>query len=169
MYVSGIQYESVVDGIGIRNTLFISGCRHNCKGCHNPETHNFKYGYEFTIDKQEEFIKKCKENPLLDGITLSGGDPLFSANELIPFIDRYKKANPTHTIWIYSGFTFEQIKNNDEMFSLIKKCDILVDGKFILALKDLALKFRGSSNQRIIDIQKSLENKNVILYEEMIE
>ena len=166
MYIGGIQYDSVVDGKGIRNTLFISGCKHNCKGCHNPQTHNFKYGHEFTIDEQKKFIYKCKNNPLLDGITLSGGDPLFSSLELILFIKKYKEVNPSHTIWVYSGFTFEQIKKDINMFQLIKLCDVLVDGKFILGLKDLSLKFRGSSNQRIIDIQKSLKINDIVLLEE---
>lgn len=153
MYISGIQYESVVDGYGIRNTIFVSGCLHYCKNCHNPQTWDFNYGYEFTEDKQNNFIKKCKENPLLDGITISGGDPLYNAIEVLNFIKRYKKNNSTHTIWIYSGFTIEQIVKNDIMLNLIKECDVLVDGLFIEELKDMSLPFRGSSNQRIIDIK----------------
>ncbi len=166
MNISGIQYDSVVDGKGIRNTLFISGCCHRCKNCHNPQTWDFNYGYEFTKEKQEEFIKKCKENPLLDGITLSGGDPLCNAMGLLPFIKKYKEENPTHNIWVYSGFTYEEILKNLHMYQLIKECDVLVDGKFVEELKDLSLRFRGSSNQRVIDVKKSLEEGKVILFEE---
>lgn len=164
MYISGIEYDSLVDGRGIRNTLFVSGCKHYCEGCHNPSTWSFTNGYEFTLVKQDEFIQKCKENPLLDGITLSGGDPLYHAKELLPFICRYKEVNPSHNIWIYTGFTFEQILLNCDMYSLVKECDVLVDGPFILKLRDLNLKFKGSSNQRIIDINKSIQLGKVILY-----
>lgn len=159
MYISGIQYESIVDGYGIRNTIFVSGCLHHCKNCHNPQTWDFKYGYEFTKEKQMEFINICKENPLLDGLTISGGDPLYSSDDVLKFVELYKENNPNHTIWIYSGFTIEQIIKNKNMFNLIKECDTLVDGLFIEELKDLSLSFKGSSNQRIINIKEYLSNK----------
>lgn len=150
MNISGIIYDSVVDGEGIRNTLFISGCLHHCHGCHNPQTWNFNYGYEFTKEKQKEFIKKCKDNPLLDGITISGGDPIYSSKELIPFLKEYKKENPTHTVWLYTGFKYEDIKDNE----ILKLIDVLVDGEYIEALRDITLAFRGSSNQRIIRLSE---------------
>lgn len=150
MNISGIIYDSVVDGEGIRNTLFISGCLHHCHGCHNPQTWDFNYGYEFTKEKQSEFIKKCKDNPLLDGITISGGDPIYSSKELIPFLKEYKKENPTHTIWLYTGFKYEDIKDN----KILKLIDVLVDGEYIEALRDITLAFRGSSNQRIIKLSE---------------
>ena len=150
MNISGIIYDSVVDGEGIRNTLFISGCLHHCYGCHNPQTWDFNYGYEFTKEKQKEFIKKCKDNPLLDGITISGGDPVYSSKELIPFLKEYKKENPTHTIWLYTGFKYEDIKDN----KILKLIDVLVDGKYIEDLRDITLAFRGSSNQRIIKLSE---------------
>lgn len=146
MNISGIIYDSVVDGEGIRNTLFISGCLHHCHGCHNPQTWDFNYGYEFTEEKQNEFIEKCKKNPLLDGITVSGGDPIYSSKELIPFLIKYKKENPTHTIWLYTGFKYEDIANNE----VLKLVDVLVDGEYIEELRDITLAFRGSKNQRII-------------------
>lgn len=152
MNISGIIYDSVVDGEGIRNTLFISGCLHHCHGCHNPQTWDFDYGYEFTKEKQKEFIKKCKDNPLLDGITISGGDPIYSSKELIPFLKEYKKENPTHTIWLYTGFKYEDIKNNE----ILKLIDILVDGEYIEEFRDITLAFRGSSNQRIIRLEKGI-------------
>lgn len=146
MRISGIAYDSVVDGEGIRNTIFISGCKHKCKGCHNPQTWDFNYGYEFTEELQNDFINKCKENLLLEGITLSGGDPIYSYKELIPFLQKYKKVNPNHSIWLYTGFEFNEIKNNP----IMEYIDVVVDGLFIEELKDLTLPFRGSSNQKII-------------------
>lgn len=152
MNISGIIYDSVVDGEGIRNTLFISGCLHHCHGCHNPQTWDFDYGYEFTKEKQKEFIKKCKDNPLLDGITISGGDPIYSSKELIPFLREYKKENPTHTIWLYTGFKYEDIKDNE----ILKIIDVLVDGEYIEEFRDITLAFRGSRNQRIIKLEKGI-------------
>lgn len=152
MNISGIIYDSVVDGEGIRNTLFVSGCLHHCHGCHNPQTWDFDYGYKFTKEKQKEFIKKCKDNPLLDGITVSGGDPIYSSKELIPFLKEYKKENPTHTIWLYTGFKYEDIKDNE----ILKLIDVLVDGKYIKEFRDITLAFRGSSNQRIIRLEKGI-------------
>jgi anaerobic ribonucleoside-triphosphate reductase activating protein len=152
MNISGIIYDSVVDGEGIRNTLFISGCLHHCHGCHNPQTWDFDYGYKFTKEKQKEFIKKCKDNPLLDGITISGGDPIYSSKELIPFLKEYKKENPTHTIWLYTGFKYEDIKDNE----ILKLIDVLVDGEYIKEFRDITLAFRGSSNQRIIRLEKGI-------------
>lgn len=152
MNISGIIYDSVVDGEGIRNTLFISGCLHHCHGCHNPQTWDFDYGYKFTKEKQKEFIKKCKDNPLLDGITIGGGDPIYSSKELIPFLKEYKKENPTHTIWLYTGFKYEDIKDNE----ILKLIDVLVDGEYIKEFRDITLAFRGSSNQRIIRLEKGI-------------
>lgn len=156
MNISGIIYDSIVDGEGIRNTLFISGCNHYCKGCHNPNLWDFNYGEEFSKEKQLNFIDKCKNNILLDGITLSGGDPMYSAKELLDFIQLYKQELPNHTIWIYSGFTHEEIVNNKEMDKLLQLCDVLVDGKYDYELKDTTLKFRGSSNQNIIYLNNSI-------------
>ena len=88
MNISGIVYDSVVDGEGLRNTIFVSGCLHRCKNCHNSQTWDFNYGYKFTEKIQNEFIVKCKENPMLDGITISGGDPIYSSQDLIPFLKK---------------------------------------------------------------------------------
>ena len=153
MYISGIIYESVVDGEGIRNVVFISGCKHKCTGCHNPESWDFKFGEEFTYDKQIEFIEKCKQDPLLDGITLSGGDPMYSEKDVIAFLKLYKEHCPNHNIWIYSGFTYEELIQSSIAKELLDLCDVLVDGKYIQELRDTTLPFRGSSNQRIIKLK----------------
>lgn len=152
MNISGIVYDSVVDGEGIRNVIFVSGCLHKCKGCHNPQTWDFNYGYEFTQEIQNKFIEKCKENPMLNGITISGGDPIYNSKELIPFLKKYKKENPTHTIWLYTGFKWEEIEDNE----ILKLIDILVDGEYIEKYKDVTLAFRGSSNQRIINLKEEI-------------
>lgn len=164
MYISGIVKESLVDGLGVRATIFISGCRHNCKGCQNPETHNFKRGIEFDEELQEAIIKDIKNDPLIQGITLSGGDPMFSARELVEFVKLVKQELNDINIWCYSGFTYEMIiyGKDLDMINLLKMCDVLVDGKFIEEQKDLTLPFRGSKNQRIIDVRESLKQKQVI-------
>ena len=153
MYISGIIYESVVDGEGIRNVIFVSGCHHRCPGCHNPESWDFNYGTNFTKEAQIEFIDKCKKNPLIDGITLSGGDPMFSEKDVLSFIKLYKENCPNHNIWIYSGFTYEQLLQDEQKKSILDLCDVLVDGRYIQELRDTTLPFRGSSNQRIIDLK----------------
>lgn len=152
MRISGIEYDSIVDGEGIRNTLFISGCKHKCKGCHNKPTWDFNYGEDFTKEKQDKFIEKCRKNPLLKGITLSGGDPMYSAIELIPFMHNFKTECPHLDVWAYSGFTLEEIKEDKNMSTLLSYCDVLVDGLYIEELRDITLAFRGSSNQRIIKL-----------------
>lgn len=162
MYVSGFQYDSIVDGEGLRNTIFISGCLTHCKGCHNPKTWDFKYGKDFTLDEQLKFIEKCRNNPLIDGITLSGGDPLYSPDDVRRFIKLYKAMNPTHTIWLYTSFLYEYCTH---MFmDILKDIDVIVDGRFEIDKRDIGLKFKGSSNQRIIDVQKSLIAEEVTLY-----
>ena len=153
MYISGIIYDSVVDGEGIRNVLFISGCKWECPGCHNPESWNFTHGEEFTKEKQIAFIEKCKENPLLDGITLSGGDPLFSQNDVYEFIKLYKENCPNHNIWLYTGFLYEDILKDNERNAILELCDVLVDGRYMQELRDTTLAVRGSSNQRIIHLK----------------
>lgn len=162
MNIAGIIHESLNDGEGIRTVIFISGCKHNCYNCQNQRLFNFHYGKSFNKSMQDYLINYIKTDPLIDGITLSGGDPVYSAKELIPFLQRVKKECPEKDIWMYTGFSYEKIKNEE----ILKYIDILVDGQFVDSLKDLTLKFRGSSNQRIIDVQKSLQQNKVILYKE---
>ena len=164
MYISGLVKESLVDGIGIRTTIFISGCRHYCKGCQNPETHNFKRGIEFDEALQWEIIDDIKNNPLIQGITLSGGDPMFSAKELVEFVKLAKDELDDINIWCYTGFTYEMIiSGNDlDMIELLKMCNVVVDGKFIEEQKDITLSFKGSKNQRVIDVKESLMHNKAI-------
>ena len=166
---SPLSIDSIVDGPGLRMVIWTQGCIHNCLDCHNPQTHNLYGGFEIETD---EVIDKIKTLRLQKGITLSGGEP-FLQPEALEEICKEAKSNKLD-VWAYSGFTIEQLldNNNPSYFknlSLLKQVDILVDGKFISEKKDISLKFRGSSNQRIIDIQKSIKYKDIILAEEYME
>lgn len=162
--IAGIVEESVVDGPGIRYVVFTQGCKHNCPGCHNPETHSFNGGEEKSI---EEIISEIKENPLLTGVTFSGGEPFEQAEELAKLAVEIKKLGLD--ILVYSGYTFEKImrlsKQRRGWAHLLQLTDILIDGPFIISKRSLDLKFRGSSNQRIIDVQKSLKEGRVVVTE----
>lgn len=158
--ISDIVKESIVDGPGIRFTIFTQGCLHNCKGCHNPQTHSLTDGEMVEIDKIFDDIKK---NPLLQGVTFSGGEPFLQPLPLIELAKKIKQIGLD--IIIYSGYTYEQIMSNkvEQGEELLKLCDILIDSKFDINKKDLTLKFRGSTNQRIIDVKNSLSSKHVVL------
>ncbi|CAM4145773.1 anaerobic ribonucleoside-triphosphate reductase activating protein [Campylobacter armoricus] len=158
--LAGIEKESIVDGYGLRYVIFTQGCPHHCKGCHNPQTHDFNKGY--LQDLASLYDEICK-NPLLQGVTFSGGEPFMQAKNL-SILAKYIK-NLGLDITIYTGFTYEELLQNKQTKKLLFLADILVDGKFILEQKDLSLKFKGSANQRIIDIAKSLEQDKIILLE----
>ena len=158
--IAGLVPESFVDGDGIRFAIFMQGCRRNCEGCHNPETHALDGG---RLVDTEEIISAIKKNPLLDGITLTGGEPLLqidSANELA----RAAK-NLGLSVWCYTGFTFEGLP--PEAAPLIENVDVLIDGAFIESLRDLELQFRGSRNQRIIDVKKTRKQNKIVLWTEI--
>lgn len=153
--IAGTVNDSIVDGPGIRFSIFVQGCPHNCEGCHNPQTHDFNGGAIFTT---EELLDKVKGNPLLDGVTFSGGEPFCQA-EVLAKLGKEIKALGLNII-TYTGYTFEQLyenRNKNYWGELLEVTDYLIDGPFILAQKDWEIKFRGSSNQRYIDCQKSLE------------
>ena len=165
MNVAGINFESVADGEGVRVVIYVSGCLHNCKGCHNPTSHSFTVGQPFTEQLQNEIIAYINKTPFISGLTLSGGDPMYSASEITPFIKTLRQANKNVTVWIYSGFTYEEILENSEMLELLSECDVLVDGRFVLEQRDMTLSYKGSRNQRIIDVQQSLQCGNIVLWE----
>lgn len=160
--LSGIAYESLVNGPGIRRVFFSQGCNHNCKGCFNPETHDFSGGEEKNIN---ELIEDVYKNPMIKGITFSGGDPFERAEEFAYMAKAFKKKNLN--IWSYTGYTFEYIIDNlDERNGwkdLINNLDVLVDGRFEEDKAVEGLKFRGSTNQRIIDVKESLRTGNIII------
>ncbi|WMM26466.1 anaerobic ribonucleoside-triphosphate reductase activating protein [Tissierella sp. MB52-C2] len=149
--IAGIEEESIVDGPGIRLVVFTQGCKHNCAGCHNISTHSFTGGELMEID---DIVKIVKENPLLDGITLSGGDPFEQAHECSLLAKSIKKLGLD--VVTYTGYTFEEILRNKKFRELLLQTDILIDGKFDISQKSMMLQFRGSTNQRIIDVKKYL-------------
>mgnify|MGYP000261534653 CR=1 FL=1 len=157
----GCVNDSIVDGPGLRYTIFVQGCHHNCLGCHNPESHDINGGY---VKEIAEILKEIDENPLLDGITLSGGEPMLQVETLIELSKEVKKRNLN--IILYSGYTYEQIIDDVNKKSLLELCDILIDGKFELEKRSLSLLYRGSSNQRLINVQESLKQNCIIEYNE---
>lgn len=162
--IAGIVHESFVDGPGIRLVVFTQGCNHHCPGCQNPQTHDFNGGHFIDI---EEILSMIDENPLLDGITFSGGDPMDQAAALIPLAREIKERGLN--LVIFTGYTFEYLQQHWEekpdLLELLSFADILIDGPFVMAKKSLELKFRGSSNQRIIDVQKSLVEGRAVLHQ----
>lgn len=162
----GINFESIVDGSGVRVVVFFAGCKHDCKGCHNPESHSFDVGKPFDDEMQEQIAEYIRETPYIDGVTLSGGDPMYSAKDVTDFVVRLRAELPSVTVWVYTGFTYEEILQDEDMLGLLQLCDVLVDGRFILEQKDVTLYYRGSRNQRIIDVQASLFSGNVILWKD---
>lgn len=150
---------SISNGIGIRTVLWISGCDHHCKGCHNPETWDCKSGKPFDESAKQELFNNLSK-PYIDGITYSGGDPLHSANyqEIIKLAREVRERFPDKTQWLYTGYTFEYLTQyNDGRDKIFDYIDVMVDGRFIEEQKDITLPFRGSTNQRLIDINQSKE------------
>ena len=166
-----IKNYDIANGEGVRVSLFVSGCTHHCKNCFNPETWSFEYGKPFTKET-EDYIIECLSPDYIDGLSLLGGEPFEPQNQeaLLPFLRKVKNELPNKNIWCYTGYLFDsellsesraRCEFTDEMLSLI---DVLVDGEFVQALHDISLAFRGSSNQRIIDVQKSLETGEIKLH-----
>jgi anaerobic ribonucleoside-triphosphate reductase activating protein len=157
-----IQYDSIVDGEGIRTVIWTQGCPHNCPGCHNPETHDYNGGVLVDVLDIKKEIESCKNQ---DGITLSGGDP-FVQPESCYEIASYAKSLGLN-VWCYTGYTYEAILQmalkDDVYMKLLQNIDVLVDGRFMINLRSLSSKFRGSSNQRIIDVNASLASGDVVL------
>lgn len=151
----------IADGNGVRVTLFVSSCPHHCKGCHNPESWDEDNGKLFDYKAKEKLFELLSRD-YVDGITLSGGDPISCKNidEITTLCKELKEKFPTKTIWVYTGFIFEKIKH----LEIIKYIDVLVDGPYIEEKRDITLAFRGSSNQRVIDIPKTIVEDKVILY-----
>ena len=163
MKMAGFYDESMSNGIGWRAVLFVSGCPHNCPGCHNKIAQDYNYGEEFD---QNAIINRIKENSILKGVTISGGEPLCKENikDVNDFIEALKKEKPELNIWCYSGYTFEELKNRKDEITdtTLRNIDVLVDGRFIEERKNPEIRFRGSDNQRIIDLRKSLNENKIV-------
>ncbi|MBP3369063.1 MAG: anaerobic ribonucleoside-triphosphate reductase activating protein [Clostridia bacterium] len=173
MYYGEIKNCDIANGIGVRVTLFVSGCTNRCKGCFQPETWDFSYGNTYTKETEESLIELLRPS-YITGLTLLGGEPFEPSNqrELVKLLRRVKSELPSKNVWAFSGFTLESLLERephprcevtDEMLSLI---DVLVDGKFEEDKKDISLRFRGSSNQRIIDMNATREAGGIILWDE---
>lgn len=158
--VAGIEIDSICDGPGIRLVVFAQGCPHNCKGCHNPQTHEFNGGELMPIEKIMELIK---EDPLLDGVTFSGGEPFCQPEAFAHLAREIKRFNQKLTIMAYTGYTYEQLLMMSDAQEMLEYIDILVDGPFELEKRDISLRFKGSSNQRIINVQQSKKTGEIIL------
>ena len=162
MRYSQIRSMDISNGEGVGVALFVQGCHFHCKNCFNQDTWDFNGGKEWTDKTEKEFLELVNK-PYIHRVSILGGEPLENCN--IPYLKRLLfKIHPNKTVWLYSGFTWEEISEVRERERLIVLCDVLVDGRYIHELKDMNLEFRGSSNQRIIDVKKSLESGEVILW-----
>ena len=163
MKMAGFYDESISNGLGWRAVLFVSGFPHHCPGCHNKEAQDFNYGEELNT---EEIIHKITDNSILKGITISGGEPLCPQNieGVLDFIKEVKRVRPNFNVWCYSGYTLEQLEARQDKITneCLQNIDVLVDGQFVESKKNPTLKFRGSENQRILDVKKSLEKKEIV-------
>lgn len=174
MNYCNIKYCDIANGEGVRTTLFVSGCTNRCKGCFQPETWDFHYGQPFDEKAQEEILRSL-EPYYIDGLTLLGGEPFEPSNQvaLLPFLRRVRERFPDKSIWAFTGFVLEdqllrdsekRTNFTDELLSLI---DILVDGPYIEEQRDISLQFRGSTNQRVIDMQKTLASGRVVIWDKL--
>ena len=168
MNYADIKIADVANGKGVRVSLFVSGCNHHCKGCFNAQAWDFNYGKEFT-EKEIDKILEDLDHPYVSGLSLLGGEPLEYSNQkgLLPLVKKVKEKFPDKNIWCYTGYTFEKLlelmKKNENIRMLLNNIDVLVDGRFEIMNRNEELKFKGSTNQRIIDVKKSLEYGNIIV------
>ena len=171
MNYAKIKKHDISNGPGVRVSLYVSGCTHHCKNCFNPETWDFSFGEPFDQSAETEILEAL-EPPYIKGLSLLGGEPFEPANqrELLPFLRRVRERFPDKTVWAYSGFTLEELTaegnyaNCEATVPMLELVDVLVDGRFVEALKDISLQFRGSANQRLIDLVKTRESGEIVLW-----
>ena len=166
MYYGNIKYYDISNGDGVRTSLFVSGCNHHCKGCFNEVAWDFDYGKEFSYNTLKEILDSLKPD-YIAGLSILGGEPLDykNINVVSTVVGIVRKSFPNKSIWVYTGYTYEDLLERNNLFTslILNDIDVLVDGKFIEELKDISLKFRGSSNQRIIDMNKTRELGEITL------
>ena len=160
MNYGAIKKNDIANGLGVRVSLFVSGCRNHCEGCFQPQTWDFEYGQPFTKEVEDEILGALRPD-WIQGLSILGGEPMEAENQeaLLPFLKRVKEEYSNKDVWLYSGYVYEQIKDAE----LLQYVDVLVDGPFVETLKDPSLAFRGSSNQRILNVQESLKAGQAIL------
>ena len=172
MYYGEIKNHDIANGIGVRVTLFVSGCTNRCKNCFQPQTWDFSFGKPFTEETEEEILKMLSP-AYIHGLTVLGGEPFEPSNQrsLVPFLEKVREQYPQKSIWSFSGFTLEELQTDgshprcevtDRMLSLL---DVLVDGRYVDELRNLSLRFRGSSNQRLIDMKATLREGSIVLWD----
>lgn len=163
MKIAGFYDESISNGLGWRAVLFVSGCPHHCPGCHNEVAQNYDYGEEFD---EAKILERIRKNSILNGITISGGEPLCKENikEVNKFIEDVKKEKPEFNVWCYTGYTLEQLKDRNDNITneVLKNIDVLVDGRFVEDRKNPEIKFRGSDNQRLLDLKSCLKENKIV-------
>lgn len=166
-YVSDYKPFNFVDGEGVRCSLYLSGCKFHCEGCYNQATWNFRYGSPYTKELEERIMSDLSQS-YVQGLTLLGGEPFLNTGVALPLVKRIREELPEKDIWSWTGYTWEELLQEDETkLELLRNIDILVDGRFKLSKKNLLLQFRGSSNQRIIDVKKSLVENRVVIWEKL--
>jgi len=168
MNYAAIKKFDIANGPGVRVSLFVSGCRHKCKNCFNKEAWDFNYGNPMTKEVEEEILASC-DHSHIEGLSLLGGEPFEKENRagLISLVSRFKERFPEKTIWCYTGFILDSellADGSDDVMKLLSYIDVIVDGRYIEEKKSASLLFRGSSNQRIIDVQKTLKEGNIVLF-----
>ena len=164
-----IDYKAFnfVDGEGVRNSRYVSGCMFHCKGCYNAATWSFKAGIPYTKELEEQIMRDLAQ-PYVQGLTLLGGEPFLNTGILIPLVKRIREELPEKDIWSWTGYTWEELRlETPDKLELLQLVDILVDGRFDITKKNLMLQFRGSSNQRIIDVKKSLDQGAVVIWDKL--
>ena len=171
MRYGNIKKCDIADGVGVRTVLFVSGCTHHCKGCFQPETWDFSYGEPYTKETENEIVESLRPS-YINGLTLLGGEPFEPANqrELVGLLRRIRRELPDKTVWAFSGYTWEELTGQsrarcevtEEMLSMI---DVLVDGEYMEEKRNISLRFRGSENQRLIDVPKTRETGAVVLWD----
>nr|WP_205524912.1 anaerobic ribonucleoside-triphosphate reductase activating protein [Paenibacillus sp. ALJ109b] len=154
--------ESVNEGPGLRAVLFISGCRHACPGCFSPGSWSFRAGEPFTEKGQQQILHEVTSHPLLEGVTLCGGDPFFSAAECASWVRQLRAARPDLTVWAYTGFVYEELITDPSRAELSRLCDVIIDGPYIAAERDVSLPFRGSRNQRIVNVGATMAGQTIV-------
>ncbi|URZ87639.1 anaerobic ribonucleoside-triphosphate reductase activating protein [Floricoccus penangensis] len=166
-YIADYKPFNFVDGEGVRNSLYVSGCPFACEGCYNVAAQNFRYGRPYTQELEDRIMTDMAQ-PYVQGLTLLGGEPFLNTGVVLPLVKRIHEELPEKDIWSWSGYTWEELQEeSDDKLELLANIDILVDGRFDISKKNLLLQFRGSSNQRIIDVKKSLSSGQVVIWDKL--